>query len=132
MDLSLCIIDKENKILQFAGAHNPLIYFRNGELHEIKADKMPIGIHASEEMPFTNHVLEIEKDDIFYMFSDGYHDQLGGDKRRKFMKKPFKRLLGKIHQKPLAEQKEILDKENIDWIGNYEQIDDIIVVGFKI
>lgn len=132
MDLSLCIIDKENKILQFAGAHNPLIYFRNGELHEIKADKMPIGIHASEEMPFTNHVLEIEKDDIFYMFSDGYHDQLGGDKRRKFMKKPFKRLLGKIHQKPLAEQKEILDKENVDWIGNYEQIDDIIVVGFKI
>lgn len=132
MDLSLCIIDKESKKLQFAGAHNPLIYFRNGNLHEIKADKMPIGIHASEETHFTNHVLDIEKDDIFYMFSDGYHDQLGGDKRRKLMKKPFKRLLGEIHQKPLAEQKEILDKENVDWIGNYEQIDDIIVVGFKI
>lgn len=132
MDLSLCIIDKENSQLQFAGAYNPLVYFRNGEMYEIKADRMPIGIHSSKETPFTNHTLDIEKEDVFYMFSDGYHDQFGGDKRRKLMKKPFKSLLGEIHQKPLVEQMEILDKENVDWIGNYEQIDDIIVVGFKI
>jgi serine phosphatase RsbU (regulator of sigma subunit) len=131
MDLALCIIDKKKKKLQYAGAYNSLYYIRDGELHQIKADRMPIGVHVVEKDSFTNHQIDLEPDDIFYIFSDGYVDQFGGKLGSKFKSKPFKRLLMKIHEEPIEEQKEILESELDDWKGDYSQVDDIIVIGFK-
>ena len=132
MDISVCLIDWDTNKLQFAGAYNPLLRFRNGELLEIKADKMPIGIHMKEDLPFTNHELDLEKGDTFYLFSDGYVSQFGGESGRKFMSKAFKILLEEINQKPMEEQGIILDKALVDWQGEYEQVDDISVIGFRI
>lgn len=132
MDIAVCLIDWDTNKMQFAGAYNPLLRFRNGELLEIKADKMPIGIHMKEDLPFTNHELDLEKGDTFYIFSDGYVSQFGGDSGRKFMSKAFKILLEEINHKPMDEQLAILDKALSDWQGEFDQVDDISVIGFRI
>jgi len=139
MDIALCIIDKENLGLQYAGAYNPLYLIRNKELIEIKADIMPIGISSEAGKSFTNHELPLQKDDALYMFSDGYVDQYGGDEGKKFMTTRFKQLLLDIQDKIMFDQKETLDQILNEWMGftgkykeKYEQIDDIIVMGIKI
>ena len=121
MDIAVCLIDWDTNKLQYAGAYNPLLRFRNGELLEVKADKMPIGIHLKEDLPFTNNELELEKGDTFYIYSDGYVSQFGGEIGRKFMSKAFKTLLEEIHHKPMKEQGEILDKVIVEWQGSYDQ-----------
>lgn len=132
MDISLCMLDIENMKLEWAGAYNPLLLIRNGEITEYKADKMPVAIHITDHQPFTNHVIDIHPDDRFYMYSDGFADQFGGDNGRKYMSKRFKQLLIDIHQKPMDEQKEILHQEHLNWRGNSEQIDDIVVFGVRV
>ncbi|MBN2520294.1 MAG: SpoIIE family protein phosphatase [Bacteroidales bacterium] len=132
MDLALCIFDNETKTCQYSGAYNPLVIFKNGELIEMKADKMPIGIHITEKDTFTNHEIKFKKGDIFYMFSDGFLDQFGGDTGRKFMAKPFKNLLSEIHAKPMHEQKAILNRTLENWQGNQNQVDDILIIGIRI
>ena len=132
MDLALCIIDHEKNVLQYAGAYNSLYYLRDGELHQIKADRMPIGIHIKEKDTFTKHELELQSGDVFYIFSDGYVDQFGGEKGRKFKTKPFKRLLTQIHKEPMNIQKQKLDETIVEWQGDHNQVDDIIVIGFRI
>ncbi len=132
MDIALVIIEPEQNRVQYAGAYNPLYLFRNGDILETKADKMPIGIYAKEKETFTNHIIETQPGDTFYIFSDGFVDQFGGDKGRKYMSKPFKRLLSEIHHKPMPEQKIILDKTIDEWRGGYQQLDDIIIFGVKI
>ena len=142
MDIALCVIDKENMILQYAGAYNPLYLFRKIsdklELIETKADKMPIGIHMKEK-PFTNHEIDIKENDIIYIFSDGFIDQFGGcdDEKTKiggvkFKSKRFKKLLEDINDKKMSDQKEILNTTIEKWKGNNDQIDDILVIGIKI
>jgi len=132
MDLALCIIDHDRKVLQYAGAYNPLYYIRDGELHQIKADRMPIGVHIREKDIFTNHELELQPGDVFYIFSDGYVDQFGGEKGGKFKTKPFKRLLTRIHKEPMNVQKKELDRTIEEWKGDLNQVDDIIVIGFRV
>ncbi len=132
MDIALCILNQEKKSVQYAGAYNPLFLLRNGELTQIKADRMPIGIYLKEKESFTNHVLELENTDVLYMFSDGYIDQFGGNNGKKFLAKHFKELLIKIHTKPMQEQKEILNQTLETWRGELEQVDDILVMGFKL
>ncbi len=132
MDLALCIFDYENKKMQYAGAYNPLYLYRNNELIETKADKMPIGIHIKEKESFTNHEFDLQKDDTFYIFSDGFVDQFGGEKGQKFKSKKFKELLLGIQDRSLKEQKEILDITIENWRGDFEQLDDICVVGIRI
>ncbi len=139
MDIALCILDKENMALQYAGAFNPLYLIRNGKLTEIKADKMPIGISSKAGKSFTNNELTLQKDDALYLSSDGYVDQFGGPKGKKFMSTRFKQLLIDIQDKIMFEQKEILEQTLNEWMGitglheeQYEQIDDIIVMGIKI
>jgi serine phosphatase RsbU (regulator of sigma subunit) len=132
MDIALCVIDFDTMHLQYAGAYNPLYLFRNGELVEIKADKMPIGIYIREKDSFTNHEVQLEKGDTFYIFSDGYADQFGGPTGGKFKSKPFKELLLKIQDKTMQEQRELLNKHIDDWRGNIEQIDDVIILGVRI
>jgi ligand-binding sensor domain-containing protein/serine phosphatase RsbU (regulator of sigma subunit) len=132
MDLALCIIDTDNRLLQYAGAYNPLLVISGGEMTVYKADKMPIGIHIAGERPFTNHKISIQQGDLLYMFSDGYADQFGGPEYRKFKSGNFRDLLLHIHQKPMSEQKEILEKTIEDWKGEESQIDDIMVMGIRL
>ncbi|PLX17381.1 MAG: hypothetical protein C0597_07055 [Marinilabiliales bacterium] len=132
MDIALCIIDLEKMKLQYAGAYNPLYLFRNNELVEVKADRMPIGIYIKEKESFTNNDIDLQKGDVFYIFSDGYQDQFGGEDGQKFKTKNYKQLLLEIHQKPMAEQREILDKRIDEWRGKWEQVDDIIILGLRV
>jgi serine phosphatase RsbU (regulator of sigma subunit) len=133
MDIALCVIDKDNLTLQFAGANNPLYIIRDNELFQVKGDKMPISIYGKKtSRPFTNNEIQLEHGDRIYIFSDGYMDQFGGPNGRKFLAKRFRELLVRIHQKPMEEQKSILEKTIIDWMGDKPQIDDILVVGIKI
>jgi tetratricopeptide (TPR) repeat protein/serine phosphatase RsbU (regulator of sigma subunit) len=132
MDIALIIIDLESSMLQFSGAHNPLYLIRNKKLQEVKADKMPIGISARYNKPFRNHKIQLKKEDMLYIFSDGYMDQFGGETRKKFGFRRFRELLLEIHLKPVDEQREILDNTFITWKGNYDQIDDIMVMGIRI
>jgi CheY-like chemotaxis protein len=132
MDISLCIINNKSKTLEYAGANNHLYMIRNNVFSEVKADRMPIGIHRRAKESFTNHVIDIQKDDVLYIFSDGYTDQFGGDDGRKFLPTNFKNLLFDIHQKPFAEQKQLLDNNFETWRGEHKQLDDILVIGFKI
>jgi len=101
------------------------------ELYEEKPDKMPIAIYEKMDN-FTTHEIQLEKGDQLYMFSDGYADQFGGPKGKKFKYKPFKRLLLENADKPMQEQKEILNQSFEDWKGSLEQIDDVVVLGVKI
>ena len=140
MDIALCNVDVVNghaRSLQFAGAYNPLWLVRKDELIEIKGDKQPIGIYEKMEK-FTKHEIELQKGDMLYTFSDGYADQFGGDAKseygegQKFMKSKFKKLLLSIQDKPMEQQKQILDKTIEKWKGNIEQADDICVVGVRV
>lgn len=131
MDLALCIIDKTSGKAQYAGAYNPLLLVKNGEMIVFKADKMPIGIHIANEKPFTNNDFMLEKGNVIYMFSDGYADQFGGPENKKFKSCNFRDLLFEHHRKPMAEQKEILEQAFYNWKGENAQIDDILVIGFR-
>lgn len=132
MDIALCIVDLEKMKMQYAGAYNPLYLYRNNELIEVKADRMPIGIYVKEKDSFTNNEIDLQKGDVFYIFSDGYQDQFGGEEGSKFKTKNFKKLLLEIHQKPMEEQREILDTTIDEWRGEWEQIDDIIILGVRV
>ena len=133
MDISFCSLDKKNNQLEFAGAFNPLYLVRDGEIQEIKGNKFPIGIFLGKEAKnFTNHKMEIQKGDIIYIFSDGYADQFGGPRGKKFMANQFKQLLLKIHQEPMNKQREILEQRIEEWRGEEEQVDDILVMGVRI
>jgi len=134
MDIAMHIIDWGKKKLEFAGAYNPLILIRNETIFTIDADRMPIGIGEMVNVSFKNNVLDIMKGDVLYTYSDGYQDQFGGPKNKKFMSKRLKDLFLQIAQKPMKEQKEILDNTLFDWMktGGSNQIDDVIVIGIKI
>jgi serine phosphatase RsbU (regulator of sigma subunit)/tetratricopeptide (TPR) repeat protein len=133
MDMSLCVIDKEAKIAAFAGAMNPMCFVQNGELHEIKADKRAIGGEGAEGFSFTKHTIDISIPTTIYLYTDGFQDQFGGAQGRKFMVKRFRELLFEIHQKPINEQKQLLDDTIENWRGSTQkQIDDILVMGIKL
>ena len=158
MDMALISINHENNTVQFSGANNPLYIITSDELrmvsgeksnlvklcdnsklkietsklfYEVKPDKMPIAIYEKMDA-FTTHEIQLAQGDILYMFSDGFADQFGGPKGKKFKYKPFKRLLLENADKPMTEQKEILNQAFEDWKGNLEQIDDVVVLGIKI
>jgi serine phosphatase RsbU (regulator of sigma subunit) len=134
MDLALHVLDTKAMKLEFSGANNPLILIRDNKLIQLKADRMPIGIHVRADEPFQNQVMDLQKGDVIYTFSDGYQDQFGGPKNKKFMIKRLKELFLEIHSKPMSEQKEILEKTFYDWIVPYgaDQIDDVIVIGIRV
>ncbi|MGE4290258.1 MAG: tetratricopeptide repeat protein [Salinivirgaceae bacterium] len=132
MDMALCVIDREEKTLEFAGAKNPLIYISNDHVEQIKGDKNGIG-GKNDDHKFTLHKIEVNGPTWFYLFSDGYIDQFGGDNGRKFMIKNFREMIAEIYQWPMEQQKEHLEKELKSWMGTkYNQIDDVLVIGFKL
>jgi serine phosphatase RsbU (regulator of sigma subunit) len=132
MDIALCVINNQNKTLQFSGAYRPLYLVRNNELIEVKADKMPIGLHISEKASFTQHQLQLFDNDMIYIFSDGYYDQFGGPDGRKFLTKKFKEMLLEINEKSISEQKQIVEERFDNWKGDSIQIDDVLVIGIRI
>lgn len=129
MDIALCSL--ENKQLNYAGANNPLWIIRNGEIIETKADKQPIGKFENASN-FTNHSFELQQNDTFYIFSDGYVDQFGGERGKKFKTKAFRELLLSIQDQTMIEQKASIDQAFEDWRGEIEQIDDVVVIGVRI
>lgn len=133
-DMAVCIIDNKQMELEFAGAFNPLYHIRNNKLIEIKADKMPVGIYIKEKVSFTSYKTEIRKDDLIYLFSDGYADQFGykDDVIQKFQTLNFKKLLIKIHKNDLNKQKKYLLDNFNNWKKDLEQTDDVLLLGVKI
>lgn len=131
MDISICSIDLQGKILQYAGANNSLFYIRDGVINEVKADRQPISKN-SEVRPFNNHEIEIQEGDCIYMLSDGFIDQFGGPKRKKFMLSRLKQLLVDIHQKPMTAQKFLLEEVLDNWKEGTDQVDDICVFGARL
>ncbi|MBN8692361.1 MAG: SpoIIE family protein phosphatase [Bacteroidetes bacterium] len=134
MDMSLISFEFTNsseKEIQFSGANNSVWYTNKDVMEELKADKQPIGNYTAEK-PFTNHTVKISKDTCLYLFTDGYADQFGGPKGKKFKYKQLNEVLLSNHNKPLSEQKEILKHTFENWRGDLEQVDDVCVIGIKI
>lgn len=132
MDIAVCVIDKKTDMLQYAGANRAFWLIRNGALTEIKADKFPIAGDQQEDLRhFTAHTVKLENNDCIYLSTDGYADQFGGEKGKKFMVKRFQQLLLSLNGKTMAEQKTLLEKNFVDWKGNLEQVDDVLVMGFR-
>ncbi len=131
MDMALLVLDFNNMKAQFSGAYNPLYLYRNGELTEVKATRNPISVYIKEK-PFKQNIIDLQKGDTMYLFSDGYPDQFGGDNDKKYSTKRFKQLLLNIHTKPMNEQKQILDDEIRNWCNKTDQIDDIIILGIRV
>jgi len=132
MEMALCIVDFEQSQIQYSGAFSPLYLVSNGELSEYRGDQMPIGIYHEEEMPFTSKEVPFRENDIIYLFSDGYVDQIGGLHRKTFRSKRFKELIREIWSLPMEEQEAILREEHEIWRAGHEQIDDIMVLGVKL
>ena len=132
MDVAMYVLNETTMTLSFAGANNPLVLIRDGEAQVIKASKMPVGIYAKLD-PFERVDLEVKKGDCLYTFSDGFQDQFGFESGRKFMSKHLRELLVEIHQKPMAEQKEILNTTYEAWRGPADhQTDDVVLFGLRI
>jgi len=131
MDISLCIFDISNRNVNYSGANNPLLLVRNGELLIYSADKMPIGVYIREDS-FTDQYLEVKENDMIYLFSDGYQDQLGGVRNTKFLTKNFKALLTELSDKPLNIQRQTLVDRINSWKDGYPQTDDMLVIGLRV
>jgi serine phosphatase RsbU (regulator of sigma subunit)/flavodoxin len=132
MDVALMSFDLEKSELQYAGAYRPLYVVRSGAITEYKANKFPIGNISQERSSFTNHTIQLQKDDCIYAFSDGYADQFGGPNGKKFMIKKFQNLLLEINPLPIDEQYKRVSKTIDDWRGIYEQVDDMLVIGIRV
>lgn len=131
MDISLICIDRQSNKVTWSGANNSVYFISNGALMEVKGDKQPIG-KVDNPQPFETHVLEINSGTIFYMTTDGFVDQFGGPKGKKFMQKQFKSIIKNVYHLQMEEQLEVFYKTLADWKGNMEQVDDITVFAFKI
>ncbi len=131
MDIAICVFDIETRSLEYAGAHNPLYLFRNETIQDYKADRMPVGIYI-RETPFTYQQVQLEKNDMLYIFTDGYVDQFGGKNNEKLKSKRFKDLLSSISLLPVEKQKQQIDDFLQTWQGNNEQIDDILIIGIRV
>ncbi len=132
MDLALIACDKKHCRLEYAGAYNPLVIVRNGEIITIKADRFPIGMATARDKKFTNNEVDVQPGDMLYMFSDGYADQFGGGTGKKFKIVNLKNEFREVASLPVEEQKERLHKALNEWMGGTTQIDDILVIGTRI
>jgi serine phosphatase RsbU (regulator of sigma subunit) len=132
MDISLCKLNMKNKTVEFSGAHNSLVHVRDEELKTYRGDHQPVGLLLGDKKPFTKHKVKLKKNDMLYIYSDGYQDQFGGEKGKKYMAAKFKNQLLKISKETEDQQLSLLDKEFSSWIKDYEQVDDVCVMGVRI
>ncbi len=133
MDIALLAFHKDKMMLEYAGVHNPLYVISKNELSHYKADTFPIGeIFTSKIKTYTNTQIKISKGDTLYIFSDGFVDQYGGKDRKKYMSKRFKEFLISLQALSLFEQKQRIEEEFYSWKGDYDQIDDVLIIGVRI
>ncbi len=132
MDMAVLSFDDKNGIVEFAGANNPVYLIRSGTIRKIEGNKQPIGYYFGKSVPFTNHKIEIKKEDSLYILSDGITDQFGGKEGKKFMNKQLQEILLSIQDKPMLEQENILLEIFKQWKGDLEQTDDVLVIGIKV
>ena len=132
MDMTLCALNHKTLELQFSAAFNPLYIVRNNELIQYKADKFPIGMFVGEKQNFTHNSIQLQKGDHIYIFSDGYADQFGGPKGKKFMAGNFRTLLSDMSKLPIEKQRVNLNQTIEEWRGNLEQVDDILIIGVRV
>ena len=130
MDIAVCLVDFDKNKLWYAGANNPLYLVRGKELIHYRADKMPVAIHYKMG-PFTLNEIDLLKGDAFYIFSDGYADQFGGPKEKKFMSMQLKETLVAMSGLPMLQQGERLDEIFENWRGNNPQVDDVTLIGIR-
>ncbi|HAN18601.1 MAG: hypothetical protein A2X13_13770 [Bacteroidetes bacterium GWC2_33_15] len=132
MDIAICVIEPDKKIMQYAGANNPLYLFRDNKLIEYKPTRNPIG-STPIEIPFQNHEIELQEGDTFYLFTDGFIDQFGGEQGKKFRSRRFRHMLLGMNNKPMNDQKKLLENNLKYWLQNkYEQVDDMLILGFRV
>jgi len=133
MDMALCIFDFAAKKVEFAGANNPLVLIRDDEVIKYKGDRFPIGaFEGTATQRFLNNEIDLRDGDCLYLSSDGYADQFGGPDNKKFMFRRFEKLLLEIHSHPMEVQKDLLNKRLIEWMGDNNQVDDILVIGIRV
>ena len=153
MDIAVTVFDTKTNQIQYSGAYNSMYIISDREIDysnsakktrifslekydkkifEIKADRMPIGVFIGETKPFSNHTIQLEKGDRFYIFSDGYHDLYDRKNNKKFTTKRYKELLLSTSNLKMKKQEKVLEKTYINWCGDYKQVDDIIVIGVEI
>ena len=132
MDVAAYVVNEKQMTLSFAGANNPLVLIRNGEVQVIKPDKMPVGISVVMK-PFQSVTMELHKGDCLYTYSDGFQDQFNIESEKKFQKSRLRDLLLEIHQRPMNEQRELLNLVFKEWRGPAEnQTDDVVIMGVRI
>ncbi len=132
MDVAFCVIDKENNILQYAGAFSNLYLIRDNKIIEIKGDRYSVGIgNIDEKQHYSSHFIPIQPDDMIYIFTDGYVDQFGGPDNKKYKFRRFRHLLLNIHKYPLETQQQYIEDSILEWKGDNDQVDDILIIGIK-
>ena len=131
MDMALCNYDPSRRVLEYAGANSPLYIVRGTEVLRFSPDKRPIGSFELDGQDFTDHRILLEQGDMVYLFSDGYADQFGGPKGKKFLYKRFRDLLLEISRYPAERQSSMLEEAFRGWRGVHEQVDDILVIGMR-
>ena len=132
MDIAFCAIDLKNNILNYGGANRPMIVVRDGECTEYKPNKLSISGHEVHKKQFVDHTIELKSGDTIYIFTDGYADQFGGEKQKKFMYKNLLEHIKNIQHKNMQDQKNILEAAFEKWRGDIEQVDDVLIIGVKI
>jgi PAS domain S-box-containing protein len=132
MDISIIVLDKDKKKLEYAGAMSTMYINRKKEIIELSGDKMPIGYDEFINEKYTAHQIDLEENDTLYLFTDGYPDQFGGKNNKKFKYSNFKELFKQISDQPLNYQKELISNTYVEWKGINEQVDDILIIGLKI
>ncbi len=131
MDVSLCVIDINKKVLEFASTGQPMILIKNGKAEIIKSGKYPLGLILKKERVYETHLISLNKNDAFYMFTDGCVDQFGESNDEKFSEERFKKLLIEIQHMDMNEQENAIENAISNWKGKLPQLDDILVIGFK-
>ena len=132
MDISLCKLNMKKKTVEFSGAHNSLIHVSGEELKTYRGDHQPVGFLVEDKRPFNKHKVKLKKEDMLYIYSDGYQDQFGGAKGKKYKSAKFKKHLLSISKESEDKQLSILEKDFSSWKNSYEQVDDVCVMGVRI
>lgn len=133
MDIALCSIDRDQRIIEFAGANRHLVYFRDKTMEMVKGDKYGIGgLHDESAMSFTNNIVKYDEGDVIYMCTDGYADQFGGSKGKRMMTRNMNKILEKSLSFGVNEQEQLLNHWLDKWQGSYEQTDDILLIGIQL
>ena len=132
MDIALIKVNTDTLRMEYAGANNLIYLLRGEEFDQIKADRMPVGVHRMQEKSFTTNTVQLKKDDLIYLFSDGFADQFSEKTKRKFSKARLRKLLIEIRHLDMKTQYDIVEAMLLKWKGNYIQIDDILLIGLKV